>query len=112
MEKNVEIEGIKIGLKVSAGTVRSYRDQFGRDLIQDMGQIEAEILANQIMTPETTKLAENIIYLMAREKNSDIGTIEEWLEQFSPYFIFNAITHVIIMWRENVRTLNKSKKKI
>ena len=42
MEKLVEIEGKKIGLKASAGTVCAYRDMFGRDLLLDMGTFEKE----------------------------------------------------------------------
>lgn len=112
MEKVVTIEGKKFGLKASAGTVRHYRDMFHRDFIVDMGNIEKEILENKTMNPDTSLIAENAIWLMAREYNPELPDIEEWLDQFSPYFTFVAIVSVIEMWHENVAQMNKSKKKI
>jgi len=111
MEKLVTIEGVELGLKASAGTVRAYRDMFGRDLIVDIGTVEMDILGNKTMTVESTRIAENTIYVMAKEYNSDLPPIQDWLDQFSPYFIYSAIVHVITMWHENTQTLNKTKKK-
>ena len=112
MEKVVTIEGNKIGLKASAGTVRHYRDMFHRDFITDMGIIEKEILETKQMTPETSLIAENAIWLMAKEYDAEIPDIDTWLDQFSPYFVFLAIVSVIDMWHQNVAQMNKSKKKI
>lgn len=111
MEKIVTIEGKEIGFKASAGTVRRYRDAFARDLIVDMGTVEEEILKKKIMSSESAKIAENVIYIMAREYDSNIPQITDWLDEFSPYFVYTAIVHVITMWHENTLTLNKSKKK-
>lgn len=111
MEKIVNIEGREIGLKASAGTVRRYRDAFGRDLIVDIGQAETEILEKKIMSSESTKIAENVVYIMAKEYDSSIPQIAEWLDDFSPYFVYSAIVHVITMWHENTKTINKSEKK-
>ena len=110
MEKLVVIEGVEIGLKASAGTVRAYRDKFGRDLIVDMGKVEQDILGNTTLTGESTEIAENAVYLMAKEYDSSIPKLEEWLDQFSPYFIYSAIVQAINMWHENTKTINKSKK--
>lgn len=111
MEKLVIIEGNEIGLKASAGTVRAYRDTFGRDLIVDIGTVEMEILDSKTLTAESAQVAENVVYIMAKEFDKDIPAIREWLDQFSPYFVFSAIVQVINMWRENTRTINSSKKK-
>lgn len=111
MEKTFEIDNQKINLKVSAGTVRTYRDAYGRDLIVDIGVIEKDIFDNKSMSAESSELAENIIYLMAKECNRDIEPLSEWLEKFSPFFVFKAVVFVIDMWHENMRTLNDSKKK-
>lgn len=111
MEKIIKLEGKKIGLKASAGTVRAYRDYFGRDILKDMGELEEEILKRKTMSTETTAIAENVLWIMAREYDPDIPEITEWLGDFSPMFIYEAIVHVIYMWRLNSTTLNKSAKK-
>ncbi len=110
MEKIVNIEGKEIGLKASAGTVRAYRDIFGGDLIVDMGTAETDILGNKSMSAESARIAENAVYLMAKEYDSSLPPINEWLSQFSPYFIYSAIVQAINMWHDNTKTLNKSKK--
>lgn len=111
MEEIIKIEGKKIGLKASAGTVRLYRDVFARDLIIDIGTLEEEILKNKQMTMESSAIAENAIYIMAKEYDPELPPINDWLSEFSPYFVYSAIVHVIAMWHRNTATLNKSKKK-
>ena len=110
MEKLFEIEGKEIGFKCSAGTVRAYRMDFGRDLIRDIAEAERELIETKALSPESTLIAENMAYTMAKEYDPDIPPMEEWLEQFSPYFIYNCIALIIGMWVENTQTLNKTKK--
>lgn len=111
MEKLVKIENKEIGLKVSAGTVRSYRNMFGRDLILDMASIEKNIIEAKSLESESAGIAEQIVWLMAREYDPEIPDLEEWLDQFSPYFIYSAINKALEMWVENMKQLNHSKKK-
>lgn len=111
METLVEIEGKEVGLKASAGTVRAYRDECGRDLILDMGTVEADILGNKTLSIESTAIAENVVYLMAKEYDSELPPIKEWLDQFSPYFVYSAVVHVINMWHKNISTRNETRKK-
>lgn len=110
MERIVKFEGIEVGLKASAGTVRAYRDMYGRDIINDMGELEEAILKKMTMDVEASRICENVIYLMAKEYNPDIPDINEWLGQFSPYFVYRVVPEVIAMWRINSGTMNKSKK--
>lgn len=110
MEKLFEIENHKIGFKCSAGTVRAYRMDFGRDLIRDIAEAERELVETKALTAESAGVAESMAYVMAKEYDPDIPPMEEWLEQFSPYFIYNCIALIIGMWVENTQTLNKTKK--
>ena len=111
MEKIIEIEGHSIGFKCSAGTVRAYRNECGRDLIEDTTLIESELVENQQLSPESVGNAEMIAYVMAKEYGQEMPpTVSEWLDNFSPYFAYNAIVHIINMWRENLKTINDSKK--
>lgn len=111
MEKLVKIEGKEVGFKASAGTVRAYRDAFGRDLLLDMNQFETELLQTKSLSVETAPIAENALWIMAKEYDPDIPELEEWLDQFSPYFVYGACVHCINMWTENVKQINSSKKK-
>ena len=110
MEKLVKLEDKEIGFKCSAGTVRSYRMNFGRDLIIDIANVEKELFANKLLGIESAQCAEEIAYTMAKEYDPDLEPIEEWLDQFSPYFIYTVVSEIIYMWAENIKTLNSTKK--
>jgi hypothetical protein len=111
MEKLIKIENIEFGLKCSAGTVRAYRMEYGRDLILDIAQLQKEMFETKEVSAESAQFAENVVYTMAKEYDPDIVPISEWLDQFSPYFVYQAVPQVIVMWLENTRTLNEPKKK-
>ena len=110
MERVFEVENQKLGVKCSAGTVRTYRNLFARDLIQDMVSLEKELVETKTLNAESAETAENVIYLMAKEYDDTIPAMNEWLSGFSPYFVFNVVAQVIYMWRENLQTINTSKK--
>ena len=110
MERKFEVEGQTIGAKCSAGTVRTYRNLFARDLIQDMVSLEKELVETKTLSAASAEIAENVVYLMAKEYDDTIPTMNEWLSSFSPYFVFNVVAQVIYMWRENLQTINSSKK--
>ena len=110
MERVFEVENQKLGVKCSAGTVRTYRNLFARDLIQDMVSLETELVETKTLNAESAEIAENVIYLMAKEYDDTIPAMNEWLSGFSPYFVFNVVAQVIYMWRENLQTINTSKK--
>ena len=110
MERVFEVENQKLGVKCSAGTVRTYRNLFARDLIQDMVSLEKELVETKTLNAESAEIAENVIYLMAKEYDDTIPAMNEWLSGFSPYFVFNVVAQVIYLWRENLQTINTSKK--
>lgn len=110
MEKRIKVEDREIGIRASAGTVRSYRDKYGRDIIVDIGTLEKEIFETKELSLEGAKIAENVIYQLAKDYDHGLPDINEWLESFSPYFVYQVIPDVLLMWRENMRTLAQPKK--
>lgn len=110
MERIVEVEKQNVGIKCSAGTVRTYRNLYGRDLIADMGLLEKELLETKTLSTESIEIAENAVYTMAREYDNTIPEIGEWLSSFSPYFVYNIVAQCIYMWRDNLAVINSAKK--
>lgn len=110
MERMFNIEKQNVGVKCSAGTVRSYRNLYGRDLISDMGLLEKELVETKTLSTSSEEIAENVCYLMAKEYDDTIPQINEWLSEFSPYFVYTIAAQCIIMWRENLKTLETTKK--
>lgn len=110
MERIFNIENQNIGVKCSAGTVRSYRNLYGRDLINDMVLLEQELLETRTLTKDSEEIAENVCYLMAKEYDDTLPRIDEWLSEFSPYFVYSIVAQCIYMWRENLKTIETTKK--
>lgn len=110
MERMFNIENQNVGVKCSAGTVRSYRNLFGRDLISDMALLEKELVETKTLSTSSEEIAENVCYLMAKEYDDTLPQIEEWLSEFSPYFVYTIVAQCIYMWRENLKTLETTKK--
>ena len=110
MEKVFEAEQKKVGVKCSAGTVRTNRNLYGRDLITDMAALEKELVETKVLTAPSEEIAENVSYVMAKEYDSSLPAIDEWLSGFSPYFVYTVVAQCIYMWRENLRSINSSKK--
>lgn len=110
MERIFEVEKQNIGVKCSAATVRTYRNLCARDLIVDMAALEKELVETKTLTPASEEIAENVIYLMAKEYDDTIPSIGEWLSGFSPYFVYTVVAQCIYMWRENLKTINNAKK--
>lgn len=110
MERVFEVEHKKVGVKCSAGTVRTYRNLHARDLILDMAALEKELVETKTLTPASEEIAENVSYIMAKEYDETLPDINEWLSSFSPYFVYTIVAQCIYMWRENLVSINSSKK--
>lgn len=111
MEKVATLEKKKIGFKASAGTVATYRNLYQRDLLIDMVTVEKDVVEHGKISIEAMEIAEKAVWCMAKEYDDSIPALEEWLKDFSPFFIHNATILCINMWRENVNQLSSSKKK-
>lgn len=110
MERTFEVEKKEMGVKCSAGTVRTYRNLFGRDLILDMGNLEKELVETKMLSAPSEEIAENVCYVMAKEYDESLPSMTEWLSGFSPFFVYSVVAQCIYMWRENLNTINASKK--
>ena len=60
MEKIVEIDGRKIPFKATAATIRIYRQNFGKDLLQDMQALQAETATGETLSVNALTIFENI----------------------------------------------------
>ena len=126
MDKIIQIDGKEVGFRANALTPRIYRHKIGRDIIQDINILRKSInKANSLpkdATEEQVKefqlsildleIFENVSYVMAKQYNPDIpNTVEEWLENFSCFFIYEILPEILSLWGLNQKTTAKSKKK-
>ena len=117
MEKIIQIDGRDICFRATAAIPRLYRIKFGRDIMQDMKDIQQAVeKAQNGEEPIPVKLLEvfeNVAYLMARHADPDMPehSVEEWLDGFDTFSIYEVFPELLELWRANNVTLVESKKK-
>lgn len=125
MDKVLMISGKEVGLRATALTPRLYRHKIGRDIIQDMSQLQkAFAKAAQISKDATDEereaaqlsvmdleIFENVAFIMARQYDQNIpDTVEAWLDEFDTFSIYEIFPVILDLWNLNNKTTAKPKK--
>ena len=125
MDKVLTISGKEVGLRATALTPRLYRHKIGRDIIQDMSQLQkAFAKAAQISNDATDEereaaqlsvmdleIFENVAFIMARQYDQNIpDTVEAWLDEFDTFSIYEIFPVILELWNLNNKTTAKPKK--
>ena len=118
ISKTIEIDGKQVEFKASAAIPRLYRIKFRRDIFQDVqrlanswdGKNKDESKIFEVIDLE---IFENMAYIMAKHANPNIpNTIEEWLEQFNVFSIYEILPIILELWNLNQETFVENKKKL
>ncbi len=114
LRKTIEIDGQPVEFKASAAVPRMYRLKFGRDIFKDLTKIADHMEAEGSSLPiEDLELFENAAYVMAKHADPKIpDTIEEWLDQFNTFSIYEVLPEILDLWSLNTRTDIENKKKL
>lgn len=115
IEKTIMIDDREVTFRSSATIPRLYRLKFGRDIFRDIQKLEKSYQAKSDGTKELEiddlEIFENVAYIMAMHANPHIpGTIEEWLDQFHMFSIYEVLPEILDLWHTNLITDVKAKK--
>ena len=113
--KKINIDGQEVAFKASAAIPRIYRLRFQRDIYKDISILEKSIDESD---PEASNLDtfslemfENIAYIMAKHADANIpDTVEDWLDQFNTFSIYQVLPELIELWGLNIKTDAEAKK--
>ena len=126
MEKTLFIDGKEVKMRASALIPRLYRFKFGRDIIRDMQQLQNAYQKNQKLPANASQeerenaqftildltIFENVAYIMAKQADPSIpDTIDEWMEGFSMFLIYEVMPEIIDLWELSNFTTSTPKKK-
>lgn len=119
MEKTIIIDGKKITFRASAAIPRLYRIKFGRDIFEDIRNIDKAMKSaregeNSTLPVSALTAFENTAYLMAKHADKDAvpeESVEEWLDKFETFSIYEIFPVIAELWGANSATLEKPKKK-
>ena len=109
MKDTVTIAGKPVELKATASTIRNYRAWFNRDLIKDFKLVQRGLEADANLSGEVIELVENLTYVMAKQADPTIPSIEEWLDQFETFPISEFAVQVVMLWVSSMQTLSEPK---
>ena len=115
IQKTVSINGKEVTFKSSATIPRLYRLKFRRDIFKDLARLEKSYQkredGEEQLEIEDLEIFENVAYIMALHADPTIpGTIDEWLDQFEMFSIYEILPQILELWGNNLFTEVSSKK--
>ena len=115
IEKVIEISGQQVKFRSSATVPRLYRIKFKRDIFKDLAKLE-KAYSKKAKDGEDIEIAdleifENVAYIMAFHADPSIPkTIDEWLDQFEMFSIYQVLPEILELWGSNMMTDIEAKK--
>ena len=115
LEKTVLVCGKEVRFRASAAIPRLYRIKFKRDIFKDLSKLEASYKGKTEdgadIQIEDLEIFENVAYIMALHADHSIpGMIEEWLDEFEMFSIYEILPEILDLWGSNLVTDIQSKK--
>ena len=118
LEKTVNISGKEVKFRSSASVPRLYRIKFKRDIFKDLSKLEKSYKDRggedgSALEIDDLEIFETVAYIMAFHADPTIpGTIDEWLEQFEMFSIYQVLPEILELWGTNLVTDVESKKNL
>ncbi len=115
IERTIEISGKPVQFRSSATVPRLYRAKFKRDIFKDLTKLEKSFTRKTVdgdeLQIEDLEIFENVAYIMAYHADPSIPkTIDEWLDQFEMFSIYQVLPQILELWGENLMTDVQAKK--
>jgi hypothetical protein len=115
LEKTIEISGKPVTFRSSAAIPRIYRLKFKRDIFKDLAKLEKsyrnKAQDSEDLEIDDLEIFENVAYIMAYHADPTIPkTIDEWLDQFEMFSIYQVLPEILELWGSNLVTDVQAKK--
>ena len=118
IKKMITVDGIEVPFKASAAVPRLYRIKFRRDIYKDFAALQTSVQEGDeegsTLDIESLEVFENIAYIMAKHADPENvpDNLDDWLEAFNTFSIYEVLPQLIELWGLNVETQAESKKNI
>ena len=109
IKREIEICGKMVPFRSSATVPRLYRAKFKRDIFKDLSKLESSYTGKKSegreFQIEDLEIFENVAQIMAYHADNSIpSTIEEWLDQFEMFSIYEVLPQILELWGDNMQT--------
>ena len=83
-----------------------------KDIFKDLSKLEKTLKANDgSFEIDDLEIIENVAYIMAYYADRSIpGNIDDWLDQFEMFSIYEVLPEILELWGANLETEVQSKK--
>lgn len=93
MEKTLTIDGKQVRFKSTGGTLRRYRNQFGKDFFSDISELaplmeqkqNGNELGYEALRHINFEVFENIAWVLAKTADDSIPDVDTWLDGFDEF---------------------------
>ena len=115
LKREIEICGKKSPFRSSATVPRLYRAKFKRDIFKDLSKLEKSYKGKTEDGDEfqidDLEIFENVAYIMAYHADNSIpASIDDWLDQFDMFSIYEVLPQILELWGDNLATEVAAKK--
>ena len=110
LKKTVKVGEKEVTFKSSAAVPRMYRIKFKRDIFKDLTRLEKSYKdkddGTKEMEIEDLEIFENVAYIMAlhADPENTPKTINEWLDEFEMFSIYEVLPEILELWGSNLFT--------
>ncbi|MCD8355990.1 MAG: hypothetical protein LUE11_05415 [Clostridia bacterium] len=128
LKREIEIDGKLVPFRSSATIPRLYRVKFKRDIFKDLAKLEQaytrsqpdkqlfaddEVVSDGSFEIDDLEIFENVAYIMAYHADNAIPqNINDWLDQFDMFSIYEVLPQILELWGENIMTEVRAKKEL
>ncbi len=116
LKKVINVGGKEVAFRSSATIPRLYRAKFKRDIFKDLSKLQEsykETKDGNEFAIDDLEIFENVAYIMAYHADNSIpGSIDEWLDQFDMFSIYEVLPEILALWGTNLITDIDSKKNL
>lgn len=115
LKKTIIVGGKEVAFRSSATVPRLYRLKFKRDIFKDLSKLEQSYKGKTSeggsFEIEDLEIFENVAYIMAYHADNSIpDNIDDWLDQFEMFSIYEVLPEILELWGTNMITDVESKK--
>lgn len=115
IKRDIEICGKMVPFRSSATIPRLYRAKFKRDIFKDLSKLEKSYKGKKEKGSEfqieDLEIFENVAYVMAYHADNSIpANIDDWLDQFDMFSIYEVLPKILELWGDNMITDVQAKK--
>lgn len=116
LQKTIAVGDKQVSFRSSATVPRLYRIKFKRDIFKDLSKLEASYKKTSedgSFAIEDLEIFENVAYIMAYHADNSIpDNINDWLDQFDMFSIYEVLPEILELWGSNLVTDVQSKKNL